>query len=81
MAKTIVNAQLINCFQAVEIKKNPASSICASTYYSEKERKHVEDFFGRDIFLRHSEEVSGDLFTFTVCGLAEKDEDVIARGN
>jgi hypothetical protein len=32
-------------------------------------------------FLRHSEEVSGDLFTFTVCGLAEKDEDVIARGN
>jgi hypothetical protein len=49
MAKTMVNAQLINCFQAVEIK-NPASSICASTYYSEKERKHVEDFFGGDIF-------------------------------
>jgi hypothetical protein len=24
--------------------------ICASTYYSEKERKHVADFFGRDIF-------------------------------
>ena len=31
-------------------------------------------------FLRHSEEVSVDLFTFTVCGLAEKDEDVIALG-
>jgi hypothetical protein len=31
-------------------------------------------------FLRHSEEVSLDLFTFTVCGLAEKDEDVIAPG-
>src|SRR5262245_62051620 len=31
-------------------------------------------------FLRHSEEVSVDLFNFTVCGLAEKDEDVIALG-
>ena len=31
-------------------------------------------------FLRHSEEVSVDLFTSTVCGLAEKDEDVIALG-
>jgi hypothetical protein len=31
-------------------------------------------------FLRHSEEVSVDLFNFTVRGLAEKDEDVIALG-
>jgi hypothetical protein len=33
--------------------KNPAGNICASTYYSEKEQKHVADFFGRDIFLRY----------------------------
>jgi hypothetical protein len=31
-------------------------------------------------FLRHSEEVSVDLFTSTVCGLAEKDENVIGLG-
>ena len=31
-------------------------------------------------FLRHSEEVSVYLFNFSVCGLAEKDEDVIALG-
>jgi hypothetical protein len=30
--------------------------------------------FGRDIFLRHSEEVSVDFFISAVCGLAEKDE-------
>jgi hypothetical protein len=30
--------------------KNPASSVCASNYYSEKEPKYVADFFGRDIF-------------------------------
>jgi hypothetical protein len=30
--------------------KNPASSICASTYYSEKEPKHVAFFLVRDIF-------------------------------
>jgi hypothetical protein len=29
--------------------KNQASSICTSTYYSEKEPKYVADFFGRDI--------------------------------
>ena len=33
-----------------------------------------------DIFLLHSVGVSVDLFNFTVCGLAEKDEDVIAFG-
>jgi len=27
-----------------------ATSCRNSTYYSEKERKHVADFFGRDIF-------------------------------
>jgi hypothetical protein len=31
--------------------KNPVNSICASTYYSEKEPKHVAVFLGRDIFL------------------------------
>ena len=31
-------------------------------------------------FLRHSEEVSVDLFTYTIWGVAEKDEDVIALG-
>jgi hypothetical protein len=47
--------------------KNPASSICASTYYSEKEPKHVAFFLVRDIFfLRYSEEVSGAPFTYTV---------------
>jgi hypothetical protein len=30
--------------------KNPAKSICTSTYYSEKEPKHVDIFLGRDIF-------------------------------
>jgi hypothetical protein len=47
---------------------------CASNYYSEKEPKHVV-FLVRGIFLRPSEEVSGDLFTSTVRGLTEKDED------
>ena len=42
--------------------------------------KSVAVFFGRDIFLWRSEEVSVDLFASTVCGLAEKDEDVIALG-
>jgi len=37
------------------LDKNPTNSICTSSYYSEKEQKHVADFFGRDIFLRRSE--------------------------
>jgi hypothetical protein len=38
-------------------------------------------FFQVEIFfLRHSEWVSVDLFNFAACGLAEKDEDVIALG-
>jgi hypothetical protein len=37
--------------------KNPAKNICGSTYYSEKKVKYVAIFFGRDIFLRLSEEV------------------------
>ena len=43
--------------------------------YSEKEWKHVADFFWQWIFLRHSEEISVDPLTSTVCGLAEKYED------
>jgi len=34
-------------------------------------------FFGNGFFLRHSEEISVDPLTSTVCGLAEKDEDVL----
>ena len=31
-------------------------------------------FFGRDIFFRHSEEVSVALFTSAACGLTKEDE-------
>src|SRR5262245_46838789 len=45
-----------------------------------KSRNMSRIFLGGIFFLRYSEEVSVDLFTFTVCGMAEKDEDVIAPG-
>jgi len=46
--------------------KNPAKSICTSTYYSEKKPKYVAVFFVGIFFLLLSGEVSVDLFTSTV---------------
>ena len=42
-----------------------------------KKSRNMSLFFIKGyFFLRHSEEVSVDLITSTVCGLTEKDEDV-----
>jgi hypothetical protein len=71
----MIKAQLINWFQAVKIKIRPVAFALPST--TPKKSRNMSLFFLVGIFfLRHSEEVSVDLFTSTVCDLTEKDEDV-----
>src|SRR6266511_4121867 len=55
VAETMVNAQLINWFQAVEIKIRPIAFVLP-TISPKKSQNMSRIFFGRDIFfLRHSE--------------------------
>ena len=78
MAETMINAQLIYWFQAVDIKIRPI--IFVLPLITPKKSQNMSRIFLVGIFfLRHSEEISVDLFTFAVRGLAEKDEDVIAK--
>jgi hypothetical protein len=65
MAETTVKSQLINWFQAVEIKIRPVAFVLPPIT-PKKSGNMSQFFFGMDIFLRHSEEVSVDLFTSTV---------------
>ena len=65
--------------QSVEIKIRPVE-FALPTLTPRKSGNMSRIFLVGIFFLRYSEEVSVDLFTSTVCGLAEKDEDVIALG-
>jgi hypothetical protein len=62
--------RLINWFQAVKIKIQPKAFILP-TLTPKKSRNMSQFFLVGIFFLRHSEEVSVDLFTSTVCGLTE----------
>ena len=63
----------------LEIKVRPVAFLLPPT--TPKKSRNMSLFFLVGIFfLRHSEEVSVDLFTSTVWGLAEKGEDVISLG-
>jgi hypothetical protein len=65
VAGTTIKSQLINWFQAVKIKIRPVAFALPIT--TPKKSRNMSLFnLGRDIFLRHSEEVSGDPFTHTV---------------
>jgi hypothetical protein len=72
MAETTVNAQLINWFQAGEKKIRPVAF--ALPPITPKNSGNMSLFFLAGIFfLRHSEEVSDDLFTSAVCRPADED--------
>jgi hypothetical protein len=60
--------------------KNQASRICLPPTTPKKSRNMSMFFWVGIFFLRHSEEVSVDLFTYPIWDMAEKDEDVIALG-
>jgi hypothetical protein len=70
-----IKAQLIHWFQAVQIKIRPKAFALPTT--TPKKSRYMSHFFLVGIFFfRHSEDVSVDLFTSTVCGLAKKDGDL-----
>jgi hypothetical protein len=65
VAETMINAQSINWFQAVKIKIRPVAFVLPLT--TPKKSQNMSLFFLAGIFfLRHSEEVSVDLFASAV---------------
>jgi hypothetical protein len=68
VAETTIKAQLIHWFQAVKMKIWPKTF--ASTYYSEKEPKHVAVFLSRDIFFMTLGRSIGRTLISIVCGYA-----------
>jgi|SoiMethySBSTD1v2_1073268.scaffolds.fasta_scaffold3417178_1 hypothetical protein len=65
IAETTIEAQLINWFQAVKVKIRPKAFVLPTL--TPKKSRNMSHFFLVGIFfLRHSEEVSGDVFTFTI---------------
>ena len=79
IAETTIKAQLINWFQAVKIKIRPKAFVLPTT--TPKKSRNMSLFFLVGIFfLRHSEEVSVDLFTSTVCGLTRSRSSFLQEG-
>jgi hypothetical protein len=74
LAETTIKAQLINRFHAVKIKiRTKAFALALTTPKKSRNMSHF--FLVGTFFLRHSEEVSVDPFTSTVCDRLNTDDE------